>query len=224
MKILRSITFVPFLLTAASAQVIVTHNTLTTFDAVVGGNPVTVEDFTSSFHFPISTGILNSQTNLVVESGTPIVPGMIQPGVTYSTPIGTSVFFNIDAGADFVGGFLDTATGEGPLTITFDDIPALGFGFDTDDFMGTSFNITIFFSNDTSYTSVVPIISSTPMFYGFTSDAFNIVSVELYGESVGHVWGIDNFRFTSIPEPGTGWLLGLGTLGVFAWWRRRRIG
>jgi hypothetical protein len=65
-----------------------------TFMADTGAT--TVEDFGTTAHFPISTGILNWQTNL---PNIGLTPGTILPGVTYSTQIGTGCcFFNIDVG------------------------------------------------------------------------------------------------------------------------------
>ena len=43
---------------------------------------------------------------------TNFLPGDIAAGVTYSTPVGDSFFFNIDAGGGFVGGFLDGFYGD----------------------------------------------------------------------------------------------------------------
>ncbi len=126
-------------LASANAQII-TYSNRATFNTAFGST--TVEDFTSNFHFPITTGVLNSATNLVVSSGTPIVPGDIKAGVTYSTPVQAGNFFNIDAGGGYVGGFLDSAVGGTPvLTATFNG-PVKAFGFDTNDLMG-AFKVTI---------------------------------------------------------------------------------
>jgi hypothetical protein len=81
----------------ARAGSVTSYTDRTSFNTAVAV-PLTVEDFTSSYHLPITTGVLNSSTNLVVSGGSPITPGLIQPGVTYSTPIGTGDFFNIDFG------------------------------------------------------------------------------------------------------------------------------
>ena len=45
------------------------------FNAAVGGSP-TVETFGDTARFPISTGVLNSSTNLVVSTGPAITPGL----------------------------------------------------------------------------------------------------------------------------------------------------
>ncbi len=105
-----------------------------TFNAAVGTN--STDTFGPTDAFPISTGILNSSTNLTTATGGPILPGLIQPGVTYSTPIGTGFFFNIDAGGGFDGeAFLDgglgsllTADGNAfanPISAFPDSIPTL---------------------------------------------------------------------------------------------------
>ena len=69
----------------AGAGIITVYTDQPSFDAATGV-PMTVEDFTNTVHFPITTGTLNSETNLVVVVGPPITPGLIQPGVTYSNP------------------------------------------------------------------------------------------------------------------------------------------
>lgn len=222
-SITRSVFLLALALPAAlSAQtVITTFSSLTDFNNAIGSATVTVEDFTSTFHFPISTGILNSDTNL---PGIGIVPGTIQPGVTYSTTIGTSNFFNIDAGGGFSGGFLDTVTGVGPLTITFNGT-VTAFGFDTNTLMGSSFTITINFTSGAPYTNSFGITSSLPVFYGFGSNFDNITSVILLGQSSSFTFAIDNFRFTNasvIPEPGVAWLLGAGCVGMAVLRLRRR--
>ena len=97
------------IVSAAHSGTITQFTDRSTFDSAVGST--TVEDFTDDSHFPIATGVLNSSTNLAVGNGSPIIPGMIQPGVTYSTTVSgnASVYdFNIDAGGGFTGGFLDS--------------------------------------------------------------------------------------------------------------------
>lgn len=41
------------------AQVITTFTDLTAFNTAIGATPVTLEDFTATSRFPISTGVLN---------------------------------------------------------------------------------------------------------------------------------------------------------------------
>jgi hypothetical protein len=197
------------LVSTTAAQVITTFTSLTAFNTAIGAVPVTLEDFTSSTHFPISTGVLNSATNLP-DIG--IVPGMIQPGVTYSTAIGTGSFFNIDAGGYFTTGpFLDSvynAAVIGPLTITFNGTVS-AFGFETNTTAWTAFNITINFVDATSYTNpAVPVASSSSAFYGFQSTSSDISSILIINSSAtsGMSFAIDNFRFTNshvtaVPEP-----------------------
>jgi hypothetical protein len=203
--------------TAARAQVITPYTSLSAFTAALGSAPMTVEDFTSTSHFPISTGILNSATNL---PGIGITPGLIQPGVTYSVPVGSGSFFNIDGGAGFEGGFLDTITGATPLTITFDTSVG-AFGFDTNTWMGSDFGITINFTSGPAYVNTFAIGSADPVFFGFVSSESNIVSALFYNTTAGN-FGLDNFRFTAVPEPGAFWLLGAGAAALSAWYRRRR--
>jgi len=203
-------------------QTIITFSSLSGFNTAIGAGPVTVEDFTSSNHFPIITGILNSLTNLVVTSGPAITPGLIQPGVTYSTPVGSGNFFNIDSGGGFTGGFLDTVTSNGPLTITFAG-PVSAFGFDTSTIVGPSFAITINFTSGSPYTNTFSTVSTVPSFYGFQSTSTNISSVIVGGGTTQFTFAIDNFRFTSVPEPGTVWLMGGGVALLAVLYRRRAI-
>ena len=201
-----------------------------TFNTAIGV-PLTVEDFTSSEHFPITTGILNSETNLVVEEGTPITPGLIQPGVTYSTPIRNDApagfFFNIDAGGGFTGGFLDGLGVGSPgsaLTTTFNN-PVNGFGFDTNDLMGTQFTITINFTSGPADVQTLPV--SGDSFFGFVSTATDIQSATLFGNSTEFTFALDNFTFptsaaNAVPEPSSAVLASLAALtGVACGWRRR---
>jgi len=168
----------------------------TTFDAAVGST--TLEDFTDTFHFPISTGILNSATNLVVAKGPPILPGDIQPGVTYSMPIGTQNFFNIDLGGNFVDGFLDGVQFPefDPVTIAFDN-PVAAFGFDMNKLMGGSFDITIQFTSGPDFVGNFPVTQSSSLeFVGFQSEQIDIETVIIQGDGMdGFDFAFDNFAF-----------------------------
>ncbi len=196
----------------AQATVITTFSDRATFDAAVG--PTTVEDFTPNAHFPITSGILNDQT---AEAG--LAPGDIESGVTYSTPVGGGFFFNIDAGGGFDGGFLDSLRGTGTraLTVTF-DAAASAFGFDTNELMGTDFDITINFLSGTPFSQNFAVTQATnPLqFFGFQSDAADITSLVIQGNGSNFNYALDNFAFTSatVPAPATVLLLGLGLLGL----------
>jgi len=168
----------------------------TAFDAAVGST--TLEDFTDTHHFPISTGILNSATNLVVTFGSPILPGDIQPGVTYSMPIGTGQFFNIDEFGGFVGGFLDGLKDPefDPVTIAFDN-PVAAFGFDMNQLMGGSFDITIQFTSGPDFVGNFPVTQSLSLeFVGFQSEQIDIETVIIQGDGTGGFdYAFDNFAF-----------------------------
>lgn len=186
---------------------------------------VTIEDFTSSSHFPISTGILNSETNLPRIN---LFPGDIEAGVTYSvspSPAPGDLFFNIDNAGDLDGPFLDGLRGDDPhtpLTITFDGV-VKGFGFDTNSLMGPEFNLVIDFQVGPDYFATVPNPGEREIrFFGFISSAQNILSAQITGSANDFDFALDNFTFTEptpIPEPSTLTLAGLGLVGVVCWRR-----
>ena len=168
----------------ADAGSITEYSSLSAFGTAVGV-PLTNENFTfgtTTQHFPIPTGILNSATNLVVSNGSPILPGDIQPGVTYSTPIGTGDFFNIDSGGGYPGGFLDEIGTSGPSTAltTTSNTAVNGFGLSTNSLMGTQFTLTINFTSGPAQTFVdaVPPTESLS-FFGFVSSDRHPVGVAL---------------------------------------------
>lgn len=182
------------------------------FEAAFSG-PFTVEDFGLTSRFPISTGVLNSATNLP-SSG--IAPGLIQPGVTYTTPVGNGNFFNIDAGGGFQGGFLDTVTGDRLLTITFDH-PVAAFGFDTNA-LSPSLRVLVNFSDGTTQTYATPVSQMT--FVGFTGIGARITSA-VVGDLANNTFSfaVDNVTFSpaaTVPEPaGTALMLaGLAVVGA----------
>lgn len=216
--------------TIAMAGTVTEYTDRTAFNTAVG--PVTLEDFTSTDHFPITTGVLNSSTNL---PGIGITPGLIQPGVTYTSPVtGTSNDFNIDAGGGYVGGFLDSLIGDGastrPLTATFNG-PVGAFGFDTNQLGGASESIVINFSGGGSYSTTLNPGSGLT-FFGFQSSAQDITSFVLqYNDPTQFGFAMDNFAFTpngaggggsEVPEPTSVLLVGGGLVGLAA--LRRKFG
>jgi len=138
--------------------------------SVLDGN-VLVETFGSVLRGPITTDVLNSATDCC-----DIPPPFILQGVTYSTPIGTGFFFNIDGGAGFTGGLRDAITEPNPLTVQF-AIPQIAFGFDTNSIMGPTFEITINFSGGGSLSKTLNIPNTLAMTgFGFISNTDDITS------------------------------------------------
>lgn len=221
----------------AVAGNITLYSDSSSFDTAMGV-PLNDETFTDHTSYPITTGILNSETNFTPAYGFPIKPGDILAGVTYSTPIPASPynadnFFNIDSAPEFQGGFLDSSIGGvptgGALTTTFDN-PVAGFGFDTSSLMGTKLFISITFkSGPTFNNNNQPLIigGSGLTFFGFISNATDIVSATMYGNSDQHSFAIDNFTFpvsaASVPEPSSIVGASLAVLiGAGGTWRRAR--
>jgi hypothetical protein len=213
----------------AEAGSITTFTSRSAFGAALG--PTTTDTFGDTFGFPISTGVLDAATSLVPANGGPIPRGTVQPGVTYSTPIGSGNFFNIDANSGFTGGFLDGGlggTGRNPLTVRFDR-PVLGFGFDTNPLMGTTFRVSILFQSGARFTSVSPISDAGPtVFFGFMSSMADIVSVQILGRGGSFDFAVDNFavaRAPAVPEPSAMGLLALVVLALALrdrFWRGER--
>ncbi|MBK7403260.1 MAG: VPLPA-CTERM sorting domain-containing protein [Phycisphaerales bacterium] len=204
-----------------SAGAITTYTDRPSFNANAGG-PLTLEDFTGTFHFPIATGVLNSQTNLP-DIG--ILPGAIQPGVSYATPIGSGNFFNIDAGGAYEGGFLDGfEPSDRECTITFhQNDPNVAravaeFGFDLGSLGSTDFDVRINFADGSSqlFNNIYP---ATLSFFGFQSDASDITSVVIGNDGGPLGFDFDNFTYTAVPAPAGIALLGFGGLAAT---RRRR--
>jgi hypothetical protein len=212
--------------TAAASAAITTYNDRATFTAATGA--LNVETFGPQPAFPIPSGILNSSTGGCCAFG-PITPGLILPGVTYSTPVGSGLFFNIDADGGFDGGFLDGLFNNGILTISFDSAQS-AFGFDTNYLMPV-FDLAIFDTNGQIYSNSFQIDPANGLglsFFGFESSAANIVKITIDGTAGSDIdFAIDNFTFKSsgagpIPEPSS-WamlLTGFGALGIAL--RRRR--
>ncbi len=197
---------------AVHAGTITEFNDFTSFDNATGA--LTVEDFGDDAHFPISSGILNSATT---EAG--IQAGDIAAGVTFSTQIGTGNFFNIDAGGSYSGGFLDSVANDPnqTLTVTF-DVAQSGFGFLTGQFM-TAFDLTINFAGGGSFSTSGSTVGQALSYFGYTSDAQDILSLEIDGTSGGFPFALDDFAFTGevnaapIPLPAGLPLLAVGVLG-----------
>jgi hypothetical protein len=200
---------------------IVDYTDRSTFTTVTGAS--TIEDFGPTSHFPITSGTLNSSTN---EAG--ITPGLIKPGVTYSTPVGSGNFFNIDLGGGFTGGFLDRR-GAGILTITFDQAQS-AFGFDATFLMG-GFNVTINSDSQVLSNQNFNVVrGGTLAFFGFSDSTADIKSVTISNSGsafVGVGFAIDNFTYgatvtSSVPEPSTWAMMILGFAGVgFMAYRRK---
>jgi hypothetical protein len=202
---------------AAEAGSITTFTDRGAFQTSIGAT--TIDTFGDTFAFPISTGVLDATTNLIPANGDPIRPGRVQPGVTYSTPVGGGNFFNIDANSGFTGAFLDggLGTSRNPLSVGFAG-PVLGFGFDTNRLMGTTFQVTIHFQSGSTFTNVnaIPESSST-VFFGFQSSAADIVAVRIVGMGGSFDFAVDNFAVAggrAVPEPSIAYLTAMSLLAL----------
>ena len=200
----------------ATAGTITTFSNLAAFNTAVGGGLV-VEDFTTTSQIPIVGGVLNTSTNAA-----------ILPGVSYSTPVGTSFFFNIDTGGGYVGGFLDGLFNNANLTVTFDGNQS-AFGFDMNRLAGTSFDITVNFVSGPAFFQNIAIPSTSLNFFGFQSNTTDIQSLVINGIGNATVdFALDNFRYdstavASVPEPATLAIFGIGLAGLGFMRRRRAI-
>ncbi|MCE2946153.1 MAG: hypothetical protein ACK515_14175 [bacterium] len=200
------------------------------FEGALGGAR-TVDDFGTTESYGISTGTLNATTSSAVAFGAPIVPGRVRPGVTYSTPVDTGLFFNLDVGGGFSGAFLDGMPGT--LTATFDS-PVRGFGFETRRVMGTELEVIINFTSGTPYIGLFAIPGAASNdFFGFLSSARDIASMTLFSTNGMRLsFAVDNFTFGTgldggsavVPLPAPALLLGVGLLALGAAARRRRPG
>ena len=203
----------------AMADVITVYTDRPSFNSAAGG-ALTVEDFTPTYHFPITTGVLNSETNL---PNIGIFPGTIQEGVTYSTPIGSGNFFNIDAGGGYGGGFLDGFNpSDREVTIDFHNSDpnspraVRAFGFDLGTLGSTDFDVNIYFSSGPMQHFNYPYPGSLA-FFGFVSDARDITRVVIGNN--GGFFGFDFDNFTYDEVGAGGFTLGLtgscpGTLTI----------
>ncbi len=185
-------------------DVITEYSNRPAFEAAAGG-PLTVEDFTPTFHFPITTGVLNSETNL---PGIGIFPGTIQEGVTYSTPVGSGNFFNIDAGGGYTGGFLDGFNpSDREVTLKFHtsdpNTPRAirAFGFDIGSLGSTDFDVFISFSSGPMqhFNHAYP---GSITFFGFVSDASDITQVVIGNNGGFFGFDFDNFTYSEVGSGG----------------------
>ncbi|MEO7086633.1 MAG: PEP-CTERM sorting domain-containing protein [Gemmatimonadaceae bacterium] len=209
--------------TASRAQV-TQYSDQSAFLTALGGTP-TIENFLAG-----SELFLGSTLNSASSYPTFVNPGDIQAGVTYSVASGS---LTIDEGGGFTGGFLDGPTypdwsAVGPLTATFDS-PTHGFGFLTNGTAGDNVTVDIYRgATKTSYTFTG--IQSLPgdLFIGFVSDATDITSAVIGGDSDLYTFAVDDFTFlpaastTSTPEPATFGLLATGLVGIAGIARRRK--
>jgi hypothetical protein len=179
--------------------------------------PQTVEDFTDTFHYPISTGVLNSRTDLP-EAG--LFPGDIQPGATYSTELNQGNFFNIDAGRGYLGGFLDGFPAQREVKVVFHlDDPGLprsiyGFGFDIGSLGSADFDVKVTFADGSEQDFNFPY-PGPPSFFGFLSDAPDIASVVIGNNGIIFGFDFDNFTFDAVRGGCGPDLSGDGVLDLF---------
>jgi hypothetical protein len=228
--------------TAAHAGTVTEFADRATFEA--GFNSVSTEDFgdygSSTSTLTIASGVLNASTSATNGIVT-VNPGDFVAGVTFSTPVGTAAFFNLDRNYFFSGMILSSLRGTSTsyygtrdLTVSF-DAPQAGFGFDTSILM-RSFDVTINFasgpSQTFSYAFPTPAVYAEyiPTFFGWESSAADITSVVI-GSNLSSTSGlnflVDNFSFaaaTATPVPAALPLFasGLGAFGFLGWFRKKK--
>ncbi|QJR36352.1 PEP-CTERM sorting domain-containing protein [Gemmatimonas groenlandica] len=223
---------VPFALLAALSTVatraqaqVTTWSDRTAFVNAVGA--VTTENFLDNAAFPLGS-TLNSTSSYNEGTWAQVLPGNIKAGVTYSVSSGPLL---IDGGGGFEGGFLDGIFNNygtvGPLTATFNGA-VKGFGFLTNNLMGSRFDVIIAFRNGSTSNQLGINNENGLQFFGFSSANQDIASVTIGGNDQTFNFVVDDFTFsanampsTSVPEPSTFALMAAGGL-VMAGVARRR--
>lgn len=195
--------------------------------AINAGGPVTVEDFTSTYHAPLASNILNSLTEDPFATNGGVHPGDIQAGVTYSTEPSPFPFsMNIDSGLGYSGGFID-GIGGSPLRIDFTGVDPMvsrsvfAFGFDMGSVGGASTitQLTISFESGPDQVFNLAYNNLSLEFFGFVSDASDITSVMMSRNDADFKFDMDNFTFNAVPSPSSLSLLAM--CGLVANCRRR---
>lgn len=220
----------PLLFAAPALAGTITVSDRATVAAALGAQAV-VETFgpdLAPYYYasPIVSGTLDTNSNFTPSSGSPIVPGMIKAGVTYSTPVGADYFFNIDNGGGFAGGFLNNASDPAALTLAF-DAPLAAFGFDTNNLGGDSLTVVLSFVGGGTDTETLAIPDTDAMTgFGFTSSAPDILgaTIQSNGRTLSFArdsFAVDNVTFgasvsASLPvmEPGSLGVLSMGLVSL----------
>jgi hypothetical protein len=230
MKFALCASAVLFALPTAASAALFEYSDRAAFTTATGAT--SVETFTDGLHFPLPGGVLNSSTVCPACIGGPIPPGQILSGVTYSTEVfsGNGFYFNIDQGARFNGGFLDSiAIGSDPrrtLTVTFDALQS-GLGFDTNSAMG-NFRVDLFGDGNAALGSFNYSTAFPLTFFGFASSAINIRSARIAGDDQTFNFALDNFTFNTnlspmggVPEPAS-WAMMIAGFGLTGSAMRKR--
>lgn len=207
----------------AQAGVVTQSSDKASFDAAAGS--VLVDTFGTDPHYNCG-GIgapINSTSVLPCSfMGSPIYPGLIQPGVTYSA-IDMSGLINFDV--NILSGYAHNpvlsilSTGQGIIAEFTHPVSAVGFLALT----AYAHDVTATFSFAGGGTQTIgPLsISGASTFFGFTSPASDIRKVTLTN-SLGKLF-VDNFTFSApsaVPEPALFAPVGLAVAALYL--RRRR--
>ncbi len=194
--------FICFAATASAS--IIEYTDMASFDAAVSG--------TTQYNFD---SVVSPNTYLI---GSTTVGGVTFDTLANTTNIpflfGSNYYQNTLGGASFFSGQTTTDFNLSYVTVASTGVTAIGFYYSPADDAGGAITVTI---NGVIYSLAIPAFNTTD-FVGFTSDT-PITSLTFSESGDGmditqFVLGTASPTTTSVPEPATMLLLGLGLMGL----------